>query len=163
MHHARLYQLTFLPLILFVAGCGASALGTAKTTVVAAGQVWMQADAQFAPLYEQARIDARENSDSWEERDGSIAKWEKGRDALVAAGFALKSAALAIAIAEDGHSTDWIRRTACAVEALRAAEQSLAALDIDFPGLSKVFEISQQLVGTCKELNGSGNYKIQGP
>jgi len=103
----------------------------------------MRIDAQFADLYEQARIDARENSSSWEERDSTIAKWEKAREALVAAGFALKSAALAIAIAEDGYLTDWIRRTARAVEALKAAEQSLAALDVDFAGLSKILETSQ--------------------
>ena len=163
MHHTRLYQLTFVPLILFFAACGGSTLSTAKSTVVAAGQVWMEADAQFAPAYEQARIEARDSSSSWEERDAKIEKWEEGRKALVAASFALKSAALAVAIAEDGHSTDWIRRTACAVESLKAAEQSLAALDLDLTGLSKVLELSQHLVGTCEEPDGDSNDKIQGP
>jgi len=163
MYHARLYQLTFVPLLFLFAGCGSAALDAAKTTVVAAGQVWMEADSKFAPAYEQARIEARESSDSWEERDAKIEKWEDGRTALITAGFALKSAALAIAIAEDGHATDWIRRTACAVEALRAAEQALAALKVDLAGLSKVLELSHRLVGTCEGIDGSSHHKIQGP
>jgi hypothetical protein len=160
MHYAHLLKL--IPL-LFLFGCGGSALGTAKSTIVAAGQVWMEADARFAPLYERARVEARTNSDTWEQRDAAIEKWEVGRKALVSAGFALKSAALSIAIAEDGIATDWKRRTACAVEALKAAGDALAALEVDLAGLSKVLQLSQQLIGSCEGLDGNSNDSSQGP
>ncbi len=133
MYNSGLYKLTVLLAVVFFLGCGNSMIKVASSTVIVAGQAWMEADAEFAPAYEQARIEARESSSSWQERDEQLASWEKARDALAAAGLAIKTAALSISIMEDGFQTDWSKQTLKAIKAATSAFQMLKKLGIETP------------------------------
>jgi len=122
---ATIFFLTFL-----TTGCGNAALRTAHSTVVVLGQTWTEADATFAPMYELARIAARDTSNSWTDRDKKLEKWEKARAALTAAGLAIKTAALAISIAEDGFTSDWTIQIGRAIDAVTATCEALKVVGI---------------------------------
>jgi hypothetical protein len=136
MRYIGLFKLTLL-LFLLINGCGSSPLQNAKTTVSSLGIVWMQIDESFSKAYEKARIDARESSNTWEERDEKLEAWEKGRKAVEASGMALKSAALAISIADQEPGIDWKKQTEQALEALQAAFTALELLDLKIPASAK--------------------------
>ena len=149
MLYTRLLKLTLL--VFALTGCG-SHLKTARSSIALAGHAWMQLDKQFAPAYEQARIEAREASESWEERDAKIAKWEKAREALTATGHALKAAALSVSIAEDGNYSGWQKSVARAFEALDAAYSALEAVGVEIPAAArKALELGKQAISDIGE------------
>lgn len=125
---ATIFLLTF-----FITGCGNAALRTAHSTVVVLGQTWIKADEAFAPIYEQARISARDSTSTWAERDKKLEPWEKARTALVAAGLTIKTAALAISIAEDGFTSDWTVQIVKAIDAITATCEALKVVGITLP------------------------------
>lgn len=126
---ATVFFLTF-----FATGCcGSAALRTAHSTVVVLGQTWQEADATFAPMYEMARTAARNSSGSWEERDKKLESWEAARSALVAAGLSIKTAALAISIAEDDFASDWSVQIGKAIDAVTAVCEALKVVGITPP------------------------------
>jgi len=149
MRHAHLRKLILLAGLL--AGCG-SQLNAARSTVALAGAAWMELDSRFAVNYEQARIEARESSESWEERDAKIERWESARKALIAAGHALKAAALSIAIAEDGHYSGWQKSVSRAFEALDAACSALETVGVDIPvAARKALELGKSTIADIGE------------
>lgn len=134
-----------------LSGCGASVLDAAQNTVVTAHQGVMKFDACFAPVYEAARIKAREESETREELEKRIAPWETVRKSLVTALIAIKTAALSINIAQDGHSSDWIKRTACVMEALTELEKAIKAVGVTLPPqISEALKLGKPFIGPCK-------------
>lgn len=125
---AIIFMLTFLTI-----GCGDAALQAAKKTVITVGQAWMEVDSDFSVAYEKARIEARETSSTWEERDAKLEKWEAARKAVVASGLAVKTAALAVSVAEDGYLSDWSAQVKKVIEAARAMYQALQIIGVKVP------------------------------
>lgn len=124
-------------------GCGSTALTTAKKTVIVIGQAWIEVDSDFSVAYEQARIEARETSSTWEERDAKLEKWEAARKAVVTTGLAVKTAALAISIAEDGHVSDWPVQLKKMTEAIKSLYQALQVIGIKIPdAISKFTQVN---------------------
>lgn len=141
-------------ILLFVAGCGASALDAAQTTVVAAHRALLEFDSEFAPLYQAARANARKESKSWEERDEKIAPWEDVRKAVTTAGLSLRTAALAIEIARDGFESDWEKRMGCVVRALLSLESTLGEIGIKVPpSISKTIRAGEIVAAPCEKWN----------
>lgn len=128
--HVRslIFVLSFLTV-----GCVNSELKAAKTTVIVIGQAWMELDSTFAPAYEQARIHARDTSSTWQERDQKLEKWEAARKALVSSGLAVKTAALAVSIAEDGYTSDWQGQLKKTTEAIKSMCQALQVIGMKVP------------------------------
>lgn len=139
MFYFGLHKL-ILPLIglsfLFL-GCGESILTTTRSTISIVGQTWITADEQFSVAYEQARINARNTSSTWDERDAKLVKWESARTALLAAGQAIKTAALAISIAEEGFKSDWTVQVPKALAAIDEAFKLLETVGIKVPVAAK--------------------------
>lgn len=133
-----LFMLTFL-----LIGCGNTALNTAKKTVIVVGQAWMEVDSDFSVAYEKARVEARETSSTWEERDAKLEKWEEARKAVVASGLAVKSAALAVSIADDGYTSDWSVQLKKMIEAIKSLYQALQVIGIEIPdAISKFTQVN---------------------
>jgi hypothetical protein len=146
MRYVAVFKLTLL-LFLFLNGCGQSSLQNAKSTVIAVGMAWMEVDDQFADAYEKARVNARETSSTWEERDEKIASWEEARKMVAATGFAIKSAALAISIAEERELGGWQNMTEKALEAVASAFDALEKLDLKIPAKArKALETGRMLL-----------------
>lgn len=135
----------------FIFGCGASVLDAAQKTVVTAHRGVMEFDARFAPVYEAARIKAREESATREELEKRIAPWEAVRKNLVTTLLIIKTAALSISIAQDGYSSDWIKRTACVMEALTALEETIKSAGLTLPfQISEALKLGKPFIGPCK-------------
>lgn len=116
-----------------LAGCGASALDRARSTVITLGRVLTEVDAQFAPAYEQARVRARAESNTLEERDRRLAEWESARSALSAAFRLVQIAALSLELAEDELAGDWPSVLAKSIDAIRKLCDALKAVGLDVP------------------------------
>lgn len=119
-------------LLVTLAGC-VSTMDAAEAGLVGAHRALMEADAQFAPLYEQAREHAREESGSWEERDAKIEKWETARKSFVTVGNALKTAALSLAIARDGFDANWEAQFCKLVKSLDELRENLTDIGVKIP------------------------------
>lgn len=131
MLHTRMHKLAFSVLLFaFLNGCGSSAIRMARSTVYVVGEAYIDADGVFSEAYKKARENARSSSSTWEERDAKIKLWDDARSALIAAGFALKTAALSISIADDGFKTDWKTQTIKALVAIDSAFKALDAVGI---------------------------------
>jgi len=142
-------QFTFiLPLLLI--GC-VSTMDAAETALVSAHRTLMKIDAEFAPLYEQARERARVESDTWEERDAKIEEWERARESMLAAGNALKTTALAISIARDGFDSNWQAQACKLMTSLEDLRRSLAAVGVDVPPeiVSAILAMRAAVEGVC--------------
>lgn len=132
---------TILPIIFLLTSCGGQ-LQTAKKSLVVAHGVYTEIDSNFAVLYEQARESARWTSESWEERDRVLEQWEKARKTLVSTGYALKTAAMSLAIAEDGFKTDWQVQVKKVVEVFESLKECLENVDVKIPkSFDKVLKI----------------------
>ena len=135
---------------LLLAGC-VSTMDAAETALVTAHQTLMQVDAEFAFLYEQARERAREESNTWEERDEKIEKWERARKSMVAAGNALKTTALAISIARDGYDSNWQAQACKLMVALEDLRRSFASVGVKVPAgiVSAMIAMRAATEGKC--------------
>ncbi len=133
MKTASYFRSVLFILSFMLLGCGSSALTAARKTIVIAGQAWMEVDSDFSVAYERARIEARETSSTWEERDAKLEKWEEARKAVVASGLAIKSAALAVSIADDGYTSDWSVQLKKMTEAIKSLYQALQVIGIEIP------------------------------
>lgn len=132
-------------------GCGGSILDAAQTTVIAAHKGVMEFDSNFAPIYEKARIEAREKSATREELEKRIEPWEKVRKNLVTTLCVIKTAALSIDLAQNGHTTDWTKRTACVIEALKSLKETIESVGLELPKqISKALELGASFTAPCK-------------
>lgn len=130
-----------LPLVLLTS-CSGGQLQTAKRSLVAAHSVYIEIDSSFSSMYEQARENARLTSESWEERDAKLEQWEKAKKSLISTGYALKTAAMSIDIAEEGLGSDWRIQIKKVTEAFDSLCKCLEAVDIRIPKkIDKVLKI----------------------
>jgi len=140
-----------VPIFLVVlAGC-VSTMDAAETALVSAHQTLMKIDADFAPLYEQARERARVESDTWEERDAKIEEWERARESMLAAGNALKTTALALSIARDGFDSNWQTQACKLMVSLEELRRNFAAVGVDIPPeiVSVILAMRAAVEGAC--------------
>lgn len=133
MLNIRMHQLIIFQLSLLIFGC-AGQLSIAKKAISIADQAFIEIDYQFSVEYEKARVDARESSSSWLERDKKLDSWEKARAALIATGYGLQSASMAVSIAEEGeYYSDWKTAIGKAYIALDALCNMLDKLGMKLP------------------------------
>ncbi len=112
-------------LILASVGCaGGPSMEAARAGLGRAAIVLLQADQEFKPAHEAARIEARETSDDWEQRDAKLVYWEAAKVALVALKSQLLAAESVLDAQAAGLKSDWLMVVGCtadAISTLRAA------------------------------------------
>lgn len=111
--------------LLVAAGCaGGPSMEASRAGLGRAAIVLLQADQQFKPVYEAARVETRETSADWLERDAKLTYWEAAKTALVALKSQLLAAESVLDAQEAGQQSDWLMVVGCAADAistLRAA------------------------------------------
>lgn len=135
MLHAKIPRpLAPIFLSLFLLACGASMTKTARTAINTTAVAVTQTDKLLAPLYAQARVDARETSASWQERDAKMQHWDAVTDAVLATYKFLAAAEIGLNAWEIGDGDkDFLLAAACTAQSLDHLRQGLAELEINLP------------------------------
>jgi len=151
----RRKALFFVPAILMFIACS-NTTQIAQQALNTTAKIVVAVDAAYAPQYEKARIEARETSTSWEERDAKLENWDKAADAIESSYRWLAAAQAAIDTAEtckrvqDCHFGNVML---CLISALRDIQEGLDALDLSNPQINDALDLLVKIApkGQCKE------------
>lgn len=126
-------MIRLLPALMLVTACGASAAEEARGALGTAARALVIVDQTFADEYERARVEARETSSTWDERDAKVAKWETARDALRASRSSLLAAEAAIDAYESDEAGDWLGQAVCVASSLSHLRAAFRDVGISVP------------------------------
>jgi len=141
-----------LPLV-FIVGCGASAVEVARGTLTTAATATVQADKLFADAYQIHADHARDTSISQEDKDQKMIDWTKAADAMEKALTAARASLVAAEVALDGFERTgeagyYEEAMACAAQTLREMAKVLEERGLKIPAaLAKILSLSEGL--TC--------------
>jgi hypothetical protein len=141
---------------LWMSACSAS-ISPAQNAINITARVLVEADKLYAPYYEQARIEARESSSSWEERDAKLEDWDRVANLLIESYRWLGAAESLVDTWEScamDQKCQLLKTMGCLLHQVIALQEGFEKLGIEFPKEMKTVSATLvSIIGNRADLN----------
>ncbi len=135
-------------MMVLASACGGVSPEVARLALSTATQAVKAADDAYEPVYEAARVDARDTSEGWTERDLKMIPYDRVEVALEKVHAILLIAESSLDV---GATDSALERAACAAEALAELRAALRGVDEEpSPALSKADAALRALGSACR-------------